>query len=75
MTNMSLNADIRHYVRSKGAQHKYEIELRVDAQTYLIRRAGDLLKEGGAGTNTLLNASRLYELACADVEDLVGMTE
>ena len=75
MTNMGLKAEIRHYVRSKDAQHEYEIELRVDAQTYLIRRAGDLLKEGGAGASILLNASQLYELACADIEDLVGMTE
>jgi hypothetical protein len=75
VTNMSLKADTRHYVRSKGAQHEYEIEIRVDAQTYLIRRAGDLLKEGGAGASVLLDASAMYELACADIEDVVGMTE
>ena len=67
--------DIRRYFRSTGRQMAYDIEIRVGEQRYLIHRAGDLLKDCMPGANVMLNSETLFELACADIEDLVGMNE
>ena len=72
---MKPKPDIRYYIQKRGASHKYEIEIQTEAQTYLIRSGGILKKNGGPGSCTALDADVLYALACADIEDLVGMGE
>ena len=66
---------IRYYVRKRGAGHRYEIEIQPDAQTYWIRCEASLKKSGGPGADKALHADMLYTLACADIEELVGMDE
>ena len=74
---MTPRPDIRRYFRDTdtGDRMIYDIEIRVDEQRYLIRRAGDLLKDGSPGASVNLGANALFALACADIEDLVGMDE
>ena len=63
------------YVRRIGRQLTYEIEVRPERQQYLIRRDGEILKDGGVGAGPRLQAETLYMIACDDIENLIGMSE
>ena len=63
------------YTRATGAKFQYEVEANKMEQQYRIRRGGTLLRVGAAACSTWLTSDMLLSLACADIEELVGMNE
>lgn len=63
------------YTRMTGSKFQYEIEANEMEQQYRIRRDGTLLRVGAAACSEWLTSDMLLSLACADIEELVGMNE